>query len=67
MRQIFASVPMRVKAGGQVMRIKSDAMRLARHRGLIDDARELSDQPQDRAFALIVEQSQIGGDERLWR
>ncbi len=63
MRHIFAAVPMGVKTGRQVMQIEGDSVRFARRRGLIDDARELGDQPQDRPLAFIGQQSQICASE----
>ncbi len=55
MRQVIAAVPMGVKAGGEVMRVEGDAVRFARRRRLFDGARELREQPQDRALAFIVD------------
>ena len=61
MRQIFASVPLRVKERREIVRVKRDAVGLVRLRRLHDDAGEIRDRPHQSALALVVEPRKLGG------
>ena len=55
---------MRMECRGEVMSVKCDAMRLARRRCLLDEARELRDEAQERPLVVVGEQGEVGFGER---